>query len=633
MADIRLITILPPQTVTGVQQPQVFSGSTSGTIQVASLPPGTVLSGFIINRDAGGNPILRTEKGDIAFVSNFFLKIGSEVTIRVENTAGNILAHILSVDGQPPEVAAAKSSFSEEPNIILSKNAAPQPLPLNAQPSAAQAATPAASLPQVPRFTAILVTPLPPQPGQPAPLPAGTQFSFSITNVALPATTDHAPPQAVTSSSAPANPVSYATYAKAANAPASLLATPVANETPITQLSAALQSAGTVEGAGQLPKTLVAGSVSPPTIPLPFPSNPASPPPATTSIPPQQPSALPLAPTSSGTASLPPTTGTNATVPAPLPTIASAPQAQSVSIQPGTTITATVINSEPAGNALIQTSAGIIRLQTPLPLPAGSSITLEVAGIVEQPRHPVAIANIAAANPTLQTPVTQLARQWNSLQDIFSLLAGRPTSTGLDTTAQTQLPTGHSITTGLMAFLAAMKNTDFRSWLGKDNARWLDESGQEGLMKKAVGEFMSMARQFSEAQPHHWQPLFFPVAVEGQIQQLRLFVKRDRKEKQGNEASDKTEETRFVLEVDLSQLGELQMDGFIRAKDKTLQFDLMIRSHTPLSQEVQQDILRIYNDTGAITGYKGSLGFQAMKDFPVNPMEEVAKHSLGNVTA
>lgn len=184
-----------------------------------------------------------------------------------------------------------------------------------------------------------------------------------------------------------------------------------------------------------------------------------------------------------------------------------------------------------------------------------------------------------------------------------------------------------------MAFLAAMKNTDFRSWLGKDNARWLDESGQEGLMKKAVGEFMSMARQFSEAQPHHWQPLFFPVAVEGQIQQLRLFVKRDRKEKQGNEASDKTEETRFVLEVDLSQLGELQMDGFIRAKDKTLQFDLMIRSHTPLSQEVQQDILRIYNDTGAITGYKGSLGFQAMKDFPVNPMEEVAKHSLGNVTA
>ena len=109
------------------------------------------------------------------------------------------------------------------------------------------------------------------------------------------------------------------------------------------------------------------------------------------------------------------------------------------------------------------------------------------------------------------------------------------------------------------------------------------------------------------------------------IQQVRFFTKRDRKQEDSQNDKNKEEDTRFVIEVDLTQLGEVQMDGFVRKHEKDLQFDMIIRSLNGLSKEVQDDILNIYNNMGAITGYKGSLSFQSVREFPVNPMEDIAK--------
>ena len=118
MVDIRLITILPTPQVSGIsQQSHITGGGGAGTI--SALPPGTTLSGFIINRDASGNPVLRTENDDVVFESQFFLKIGSEVEIRVQSSGGNSIARILSVNGQPPEVAEAQSAFGQEPEVIF----------------------------------------------------------------------------------------------------------------------------------------------------------------------------------------------------------------------------------------------------------------------------------------------------------------------------------------------------------------------------------------------------------------------------------------------------------------------------------------------------------------------------------
>src|SRR5262249_48602141 len=146
------------------------------------------------------------------------------------------------------------------------------------------------------------------------------------------------------------------------------------------------------------------------------------------------------------------------------------------------------------------------------------------------------------------------------------------------------------------------------------NADWLDNQGHSALLRKAGDEFTLLARQFTEAAPNHWQALFFPVATGNEWQQVRMFVKRDRKPLGKRAKGD--EDTRFIVEVSLSHMGELQMDGFVRRQDKAVQFDLYIRSLIPLDPAMQQDILEIYNNTGQLTGYKGGLLFQAVKEFP-----------------
>lgn len=602
MVDLRLITILPPQPVQGVQQPQV-TGNPSGQLTIATLPVGSVLSGFIINRDNNGNPILRTDQGDITFASNFFLKIGSEITIRIEHSAGSNTAHILTVNGQDPETAVLQSGFAPEPEVIISDNlrGATQNSTPQINTDATNETAQSFAKPAAPAITVsgTIISPSTTQPEagktttanqtSPAPanpiLPNGSQLSLKIITIATPS-----PAQPAANASAqPPQP-------SANTEPDTQMPTPQQNNpAPPAYAAYARNSTGTAYQTGSNP-------------PLPQ-----------ASLPNQQPITL-----------------QNEPVPLPANTI---PQA-------GQQIAATVISNDPNGEAIVQTPVGIIRLQSGTQLPIGSHVAFEIAEI-KNPEFLEKTSNqqLATNNILAPAPLTQLARTPGALVNIFTLLSGLQTNDALNFTGNT-IPTpgqpatvqnndeqvgGHNILASLFKFTAALKTGDFREWLGKDNSKWLEDNGHENLLKKAEGEFMSLAHQFVDAPPRGWQSLFFPIAVAGELQQTRLFVKRDRKQKENNGYLSSEENTRFVLEMDLSQLGEMQMDGFVRNHSNNVQFDLIIRSYTKLSAEIESDILNIYNNIGELTGYKGSLSFQNVKEFPVNPMEEIIRDNHENV--
>src|SRR6185369_5071820 len=64
---------------------------------LSTVPAGTIVEGFVINRDAQNNPIVRTAIGDLKVTSEVFLKTGSEIVFRVDTTQSS-LARILTVD-------------------------------------------------------------------------------------------------------------------------------------------------------------------------------------------------------------------------------------------------------------------------------------------------------------------------------------------------------------------------------------------------------------------------------------------------------------------------------------------------------------------------------------------------------
>ncbi len=664
--DLRLITILPSQPTQGVQQPAGTQGNTSsGLTSLAGIPSGTTLTGFIINRDSSGNPVLRTEGGDITFASNFFLKIGVEVQIRVEQTVNNTIARLLTVDGQPPETAQARSSFSESPDVILSQALASRgslssltsqvdaraPAAPQAQSSAntSSIATNDSNSPAITIKGTVIASSAQQQIANALRLPEGSELVLKLLNVASPSGNVSA--QGVILPTTSGSLASYAAYTRATGtSPAAQQTVPVINTSPAAQTGT---TAGNTTVIAQPP---VAGAEP---LQAPLIASAANVKQNTADISAAQPSNTPASginnsvqvtsttPNVAGSAPL--TVGSNAvasgvnTTPAAINTsnVAYTPQSNTaVSLQPGQLVTGTVIGNEPTGEALVQTSLGLIRLQPGSTLPAGSSISFELVNATIAQTHINALA--AGDEPA---NINELARGWSSLAQIFALLSGRDNASSIDF-VQPNMPwlmmddgqspqsliSPQNMPSGLLMFLAALKGEDFKSWIGRHNSQWLEENGHGALIKKAGSEFASLARQFNEStatQP--WQTMIFPVAVEGEVQQVRFYVKRDKKQN-SNRQEGESEDTRFVVEVDLSQLGEIQMDGFVRkGGQQQVHFDLMVRSKLPLPSDVQQDIFAIYQATGELTGYQGNLQFQSVKEFPVNPAEELAIHPHNNV--
>jgi len=675
MVDVRLINIIPTsQTVQNVQQATVTQGGSQTAI---SLPVGSTLSGFIINRDSAGNPILRTQNGDVLFESNLFLKIGSEVSIRIQNTGGSTLARILSINGQPPEIALAQpSSLTDTPDDVLlnamgtSRTAAANPVNISASSTPAATVAPSAIISanstlnvSPSSLTAVLLSDAPPAAttwGNTNVVPAGSQLTLRL--LALnPQTPGQQPGQNTQATATPVvsgatlaaqtptnvtgNPQLYAVYARAAGVPLtttarstnttpaaptagtiSTLDTPeIVQPTTLNNTAAntvATQAAGTQQ---QLPATPVLPSANNavPVIaasPVPVKTDPLA-------------DVDPLAVTPSPAATTIATNTTNHEDSPPLPYYRPPQQGQ--------VVVGVVIGHEPTGEALLQTPVGVLRLPPGTNLATGSQLTVEI-DTINPPAQALPAATLTGATAA---PITELSQQWSSLQHIFQLLAGRlgtsdmgvifPQMAILGENAPSTAATRPDFSSGLLFFASALKGGNIRDWLGRDNTQWLDDNGHGQLLQKASSEFSAMAQQFTRPPEGHWQSLFFPVAVENELQQMRLFVKRERKnsEQSASRAVNPEDDTRFVLEMELSQLGQMQMDGFVKRQQSQMQFDLVVRSHTALPKEVEQDILEIYQSTGELTGYKGTIQFQTVKAFPVNPMEELAAAHLSTLMA
>ena len=622
----RLITILPTQPVQGISQPSI-AGSGGQLVNLLNFPVGSILSGFIINRDAGGNPILRTDSGDIAFSSNFFLKIGSEISIRVEHFAGNTSAHILTINGQPPENTTSQPAINQQPEVIISGNLAGNLSENFSANSPPPANTNIVETPQNPQIispnTEIVgkvIAPIISQTltGETAPIiPIGTQISLKVVSVVIPSET------------APVLATQFSTPQFLTPQPQNVLPQNVLPQNVLPQnIPAPIQTSQYPTQPIVIEQNVVQNTVQEPT---------------------QSPTPI-IVETSQLTSPSPTITQQPSTIHHPLSTILST----------NSQLPATILNSAPNGEATLQTPVGLVRVSLGVQLPAGTAINFEITKIQtpENLQASVApiIANITATTPA---PITELARSAGALNDIFSLLSGLNTPDAqnfIENNIPSFSPPAHSPTqqtantanfpAALLNFAAALKTGDFREWLGQKNAKFLVDNGHENLLKKAEGEFASISRQFTNSAPQtqanatqsqHWQSLFFPIAVDGQLQQARLFVKRDREQKQGNNGHKTEEDTRFVLEMDLTNLGQMQMDGFVRRSNNSgagnTQFDLIIRSHQPIPAVAQNDISQIYNDTGEITGYSGSINFQTTPNFPVNPMEEIISGQRNGVIA
>jgi len=287
--------------------------------------------------------------------------------------------------------------------------------------------------------------------------------------------------------------------------------------------------------------------------------------------------------------------------PSPIATNTANPNPSSLSagLAAGRTLLGTVTGTTASGLPIVETNSGVLSLSTQSTVPRGSVLTLEIV------RAP-SLAGSQQQGISAQDGTTLFSsRKWPALEEVIQTVheAQPSATTHLINSAIPRLDA--QLTASLIFFLSALRGGDVRAWIG-DQAMRILEREKPGLLKKITDDFGKMVKVSDEPVGGDWRVALVPLSTGEQLEQIRMLMRQhDDSQDDENDGSG----TRFIIDVELSRLGRLQLDGLARDGGKKL--DLIIRSEAPLPDKMTNDIRDIFQEVAELTGLTGSVNFQS----------------------
>lgn len=155
----------------------------------------------------------------------------------------------------------------------------------------------------------------------------------------------------------------------------------------------------------------------------------------------------------------------------------------------------------------------------------------------------------------------------------------------------------------VLFFIAAVRGGDLTQWLGNNAVDALRRGGKAGLLNRLGQESSALNRLAGDPVSNDWRAMSLPMLFDNQMHKIALYYKNDSESQQQDQQG---KQTRFIFDLSLDALGKVQLDGLFRAK----RLDLIVRTLTPFSLPMQQDMRRIYSGALGETSITGDLSFQ-----------------------
>lgn len=270
-----------------------------------------------------------------------------------------------------------------------------------------------------------------------------------------------------------------------------------------------------------------------------------------------------------------------------------------VSLQTGTTLSGVVIGKQGVAQTVVQTQAGPISLTTAETLPRGTQITFEISQL--NVSKGIENHDLSFIRP-LSAPG---GGSWPALNDTLDIL-GDISPAAQNQILQAALPRADAqLSTNVLFFLAALRGGDLKGWIGDGPLRILERQRPDlaGRLRDDMGQ---LSRQISDPETGDWRMHAVPYLNNDEIDRVRLLV-RDPDEDNDNDKS--ADNTRFVIDLNLSKMGHMQIDGLVGNGGKRV--DVVLRSDEALTSKMRDDIRALYANAIEVTGIDGSVGFQA----------------------
>ena len=263
------------------------------------------------------------------------------------------------------------------------------------------------------------------------------------------------------------------------------------------------------------------------------------------------------------------------------------------------TLTATVVQSGGA-TTLVDSALGRLALQAQIDLAAGSTLTLERLAAPARAGTPTAPASPA------------LGSGWPALDDALAAL--ERSAPGLAAQLRADLaPNAAPRLAAALLFFMGVLNGD-TNWPGDPTGLALTGAGRADLRARLAKDVSDLRQQATESAQGDWRIFTLPVLDEAAVRPIRLYVRNQRD--QAKSGGQSQQGSRFVLDLDLTRLGPLQLDGLVRGP----RFDLVLRSHEPLDPAMKAEIGTLFRSALDGSGLTGDVNFVNTTPFPVSPL-------------
>lgn len=273
----------------------------------------------------------------------------------------------------------------------------------------------------------------------------------------------------------------------------------------------------------------------------------------------------------------------------------------------GQQISATLIGQTRDGMAVIKTPQADFVLTARIQLPVGTLLTLEVTPLTLNE-----LATRLSSTTSMLPGFDPLnAQSWPALDAARALLMQHQPDAAARLANTLPSPGPRMVPTTLF-FLAALRLGQIENWLGASGLQSLRDSGGKSTVDSLTSDFARIARQAGDTLNGEWRGISMPLMYDSQLNQLQLFV-RQHKEDGGDSSGGKT--TRFIVNLNLSRLGGMQLDGLMHdalpARNIDKRLDMIIRTQDRLSPRIMNDLQAAYTAGMRESTMTGSLEFQA----------------------
>lgn len=280
-------------------------------------------------------------------------------------------------------------------------------------------------------------------------------------------------------------------------------------------------------------------------------------------------------------------------LPADAPATVNAPVNADPGARPPGGIVGTLTGSTSGGLAVVTTPHGTLLLQARAGLPAGSELLLSLEAPAARPAPPTRL-DPAAGN------------DWPALREVMETLAASDPTLARAVAAAVLPQPNRRLAANLLFFLSAIRGGDAAGWLGDAAVSALEGSGRGELLHRLTEDFRTLSRQAQEPLPDGWRAWTVPFGEAERPGRLQLYLRQGEDGSAAPGGRGRPGATRFLLEVEFSRFGPMQLDGLVRPR----QLDLLVRTRDLLPAAMTRDLNALFRESLELFGYAGSLGFR-----------------------